>query len=856
LSATPETTEGRELPPGGENVRRRLDRLVGRSWRAILWERIWPPLAAALVVSGIFIAVSWAGLWISLPPLARIFGLVLFALLLAASLWPFTQLKLPQRATALARLDHSSGLDHRPATTIADSLATSGDDPVMQALWRAHRIRAARAAEKLRAALPKPRLALRDPYAIRSIALLAVVVTFFMAEGDHMRRVAAAFDWSGAIASKLYRVDAWVTPPAYTGRAPILLPGIRYDETAPGDTAVMIPTGSMLVVRGTGISSINLSAQGGLVEQRKEGATRAAEGGIERRFLITESGTLGVNGLPAGNVMWVFRAIPDRAPTIAHVRDPEITGRSSLSLNYRVEDDYGVSFAEARFTRSADPAVPAALIARPLVPPPDFPLILPQAVTRAGVGQTIRDLADHPWAGTTAILTLVARDEAGNEGMSEPREVRLPERPFTKALARAIVEQRRNLAFDANAREQVGRALQALMLAPERFTPEAPVYLGLRTALTRLRLAKTDADLLSLLDYFWEIALLIEDGTMSDADRDLRAAQDALRQAIDRGAEEQEIQRLTEALREVMDRFLRALAEQLRRDNAMEERPLDRNTRVLRPQDLKSMLDRIESLARNGSKEAARKLLDELQAMLDGLSRSKQARSDQNNGGISEQLDELGRMIQEQQRLRDRTFRQGRDSKDDRRNRGPDTEPTDRERRAYGELRGNQESLRQKLEQMIEQLKRQRQGSDDSIGEGSGGSGKEADEALNRAGQAMKETEGALGGNDADGAVEGQGRALQNLRKGAQSLAEAMQDGMGDGMGEPTGDSRESVDRTDPLGRPMRSREYGDDFTVKVPGEIDVQRARRVLEELRLRLSDPSRPKIELDYLERLLHEF
>jgi hypothetical protein len=33
---------------------------------------------------------------------------------------------------------------------------------------------------------------------------------------------------------------------------------------------------------------------------------------------------------------------------------------------------------------------------------------------------------------------------------------------------------------------------------------------------------------------------------------------------------------------------------------------------------------------------------------------------------------------------------------------------------------------------------------------------------------------------------------------------------------------------TDPLGRPLRGREYGDDYTVKVPGEIDVQRARRI----------------------------
>jgi hypothetical protein len=43
---------------------------------------------------------------------------------------------------------------------------------------------------------------------------------------------------------------------------------------------------------------------------------------------------------------------------------------------------------------------------------------------------------------------------------------------------------------------------------------------------------------------------------------------------------------------------------------------------------------------------------------------------------------------------------------------------------------------------------------------------------------------------------------------------------------------------------------------VKIPGEIDVQRVRRILEELRRRLGDPQRPQIELDYLERLLKDY
>ena len=43
---------------------------------------------------------------------------------------------------------------------------------------------------------------------------------------------------------------------------------------------------------------------------------------------------------------------------------------------------------------------------------------------------------------------------------------------------------------------------------------------------------------------------------------------------------------------------------------------------------------------------------------------------------------------------------------------------------------------------------------------------------------------------------------------------------------------------------------------MKVPDEIDMQRAREILEELRRRLGQPTRPNEELDYIERLLRRF
>lgn len=857
MSETRDNT-GDSARPAKQTPSHPLGSLIARSWHALLWEQLWPPFAAALVVLGIFLAVSWAGLWISIPPLARMIGLCLFGALAAISLSPFIWLRLPRRADALSRLDRQSGIEHRPATALNDNLANATDDPVMEALWRAHRVEAEKAAQRIRASWPSPRLAWRDPYAIRALVLLAVVATFFVAHDDHARRVTAAFNWTGAVPSKLYRVDAWVNPPAYTGRAPILLPGIRHDEPAPKESAAFtVPAGSELVVRATGLSSIDLSPRGGINEQEP----KDSKGGLERHFKITESGSLTVAGLPDGRVTWPFTTVPDHPPSIAFLHEPESTGNGVVTLSYRVEDDYGVASAEARIEQIPAATEPGAPPPRPLVGPPEFPLTLPQAHTRAGNGQTSKDITEHPWAGANVKLTLAARDEAGNEGLSEPREVQLPARVFTKEIARALVEQRRILALDANARDKVGRALAALMISPALFTPQPGIYLGLRTAFARLKLAKNDADLVSLLDYLWQVAVDIEDGDMSDVDRELRAAQDALRQALDRGASDEEIKRLTDNLREKLEKFMQALMEQLRRQDRAGDRPLDRNARVVRPQDLKNMLDRIENLAKNGARGAARKMLDEMQAMLDGLSRSRSAQG-QPGGDGNNPLDELSRMIQEQQRLRDKTYRQGRQGTE-RRERGGN-QPQNRNRRALGDLRGNQQNLRQKLEQMLESLKRQNGGGEGQEGQegregqqGQGGNdpGKQAGDALGRAGKAMQDAEGALEGGEANDAVDAQGRALQNLRKGAQSLADAMQ-GEGEGEGDPGGQQGQASERTDPLGRPMRSRDYGEDFTVKIPGEIDVQRARRVLEELRKRFSDPNRPRLELDYIERLLQGF
>ena len=835
----------------------RLALAARRARYAILWERLWPPLAALATAAGLFLALSWLGVWLWLPPLGRAAGLIAFGALTLWAAFPFVFLRLPGFADALHRLDRVSGLRHRPATTLADRLAVNVQDPYALALWNAHIARSLANANALRAGAPAPRVAGRDPYALRGLVLIGVIATFIAAGGERWHRVAAAFDWRGVVVPANFRVDAWVAPPAYTARPPIILPGIHPGETSAAAAAssgpISVPVNSTLVVRATGKLKLDLSTTGGLAPANDEGHVPA--GAEEHRFTITATGAATLRG--AGeNLVWPFNAIPDKPPTIALIKDPEQQSRGALLLSYRLEDDYGVAEAQATFARKDDPGAAEGKAARPLFGPPDFALVLPQARTRNGTGQTIKDLTDHPWAGAEVTMTLVARDDAGNEGRSEPFSFHLPERVFTKPLARALIEQRRNLALDANARPRVSAALDALAIAPERFTKEAGIYLGLRSLYWSIERAKSDDDLRDVVKRLWQMAVGIEDGDMSNAEEALRNAENALQQALDRGASDQELKALMEQLRAAMDRFLQAMAEQLKNSREL-ARPLSPNSRVLSSRDLQNMLDRLENLARSGAKDAARQLLQQLQEMMENL---QAGMPDMNEGDedMMSALDELGNMIREQQQLRDKTFKQGQDSRRDRMRgkQGSD--------QGMSDLQQDQQGLRDRLKKLQQELAKRGMGPPQKGDKGNKGDqgqqgadqGDDGEDGLGQADSAMGDAGSKLGDGNADGAVDAQGKAVEALRKGAQKLAEAMQQGDGDqGPGERMGRQQAGSNSTDPLGRPLRSHEY-DDLSSKIPGEMDVQKVRRILEELRRRLADPSRPQIELDYIERLLKEY
>ena len=564
-----------------------------------------------------------------------------------------------------------------------------------------------------------------------------------------------------------------------------------------------------------------------------------------------------------GTTTYPLQVIEDRPPTIE--RGPLTVNQSgSFQLAYSVSDDYGVTEGKVTFR-----PVRQREGARPLVDPPTLSMRIDRSKPQAGAARVDGRLEAHPYAGTEVLADALVKDAAGQEARpSDSGAMTLPARPFYQPLARALIEQRQVLALDANRRPNVEAALDALTIAPEKIT-KSGVYLGLRVAHARLVNARTDDDLRNLLDYLWSMARAIEDGDMSDAEQRLQAARQALEQALKDGASDEEIQRLTDELRQAMQEFLQSyMAEMQQRGlQNLPQMPGDQQMQMLSEQDLQEMLDRIEELAKLGDRDAAQELLSQLQQMLDNLQMAQPGQMQPMDQEAMRQMDELARMMREQQKLMDETFQlnQGRRPGDQGQQQGnPEPLSPEEFERLMKQLQEGQQQLAEQLQKLLEEMQGQ-QGQQGEQGEGQEGQqgqmgengqgegpGQELGRSLGRAGRAMGDATRSLGEGAPGDAYASQGEALDALREGLQGMMQQMyaqQPGMpGQQMG-----GRPNGDR-DPLGRPRRTEGPDLGQTVKVPDEIDVERARRILEAIRSRLGERFRPRYELEYLQRLLN--
>ena len=803
-----------------ESVRRpRLTARLRLAGAALLWERVWPALWPALGIVGAFLALALFDLPARLPSALHWALLAAFAVALAASLVPgFRRFRLPDRFAERRRIERASGLAHRPLTALEDRMAGGGTDAAAAALWQAHRARMAQQVKALRVGWPAAGLLRRDPYGLRAALALVLLLAAVDAGQDWWQRIARSLTPSFSLGGPAAQasLDIWLTPPDYTGLPPQFLP-----KTTP-EQPIAVPIGSTVLAQvhgGNGAPQLKIdgkaTAFGRIDEHNFKGTATLAAG---TRLAVEQDGaSLGA---------WPITIVPDLPPRIDFVKPPQHTARGVLRLEYQASDDYGVESAKAVIVRPEDPSPPIVL---------DLPL--PGEHMKDAHDASFNDLTAHPWAGLPVDIHLVAADALGQTGESETLRITLPERVFHNPVARAIIEQRKQLTLDPSQRDVVAETLSDLSLRPQLFNNDIVAFLALRTAQARLVLDKDAKAVPAVQQLLWETAVRIEDGRTSLVQRDMRDAMKALQDALARNAPDSEIQQLMKELQQAINRYLQALAQNMQQqDPNQPQQPID-PSRLMSQQDLQNMLDRARELARTGSRDAARDLLAQLQEMLENL---RMARPGQMRNGQGQAMRQMQQMMQRQQGLLDRSFRARQGQREGKMGQGGQQQ---------GDMAGEQEALRRQLGEMMRQL-----------GEQPG----DLPQSLGRAERAMRGAADALKQGQPGDAIGPQTEALDQLQQAARSLAEQMmRAGNANGAdGQPDQDGLRQSDR-DPFGRlnPQDNANGGvdDGGRMRMGGPVSnyaLEKAKTILEELRRRAGERSRPDIERDYIDRLLRQF
>lgn len=859
---------------------RRLARRRSLVRYVIIFEGLWPALWPVLGVAGLFVCLALLGVFGLLPPWPHAVLLTGFAaafvLFLARGL---ARLRFPDVAAADRRLEREAGLPHRPLATLTDRPVSPGGET----LWRAHVARAAAQVRRLRVGLPRPGLAARDIRALRCGLAVALVAAIGIAGGEAPNRIWQAF-WPGfppRPASPPPLLQAWITPPAYTGVAPVFLrPG--------GAQEITVPAGSHLTASITGGTGQPSLLQNGHPEPFR--ALDRTSFQIERD--LATGGRLAIRRQGREIAGWDLTVVADAPPTAEWIDAPGPARQTRVRLPWKTTDDYGVTSLVAELRLRDRPAAAPTVIGIPL----------PGGAPKSAHGVAREDLTANPWAGLAVVARLVARDAPGQVGMSADAEFQLPEREFRNPVARAVIAVRKALSLDPDNRVGAAAELDGLSDRPEFFGRDLGAFLNLRAIVSLLRDNAGQKPVAAAQARMWQLALHMEEGSVERTARALEQARQALREALDRQAkgetvDPKQLERLMQQLQEALREHLQALAEQARRDQA--DSVVDPDTPRIDPRDLERLAQEMREAAEQGRMDEAREREQQLEQMLNALRNARQQRGNAQKAAQRQRgkqdITALQDMVQRQGALVDhaqarsnaqpgtppdpadaglpRRPRPGRGAKapGDARNAQPEAE-----RQAAAERQADQQvqkALRRALGELMQEF-------GDMTGQVPQGLG-EADKAMEDAARHLQ------GGNDQQAGAAEQ-RAIEALQKGGREMSRQMSQMLGDqsgdeDQGEQASDSDSLGDngamnkqgengrptpgseaqgqkraRRDPFGRVTEQGTSGADESsdVTVPEEMERVRTRAIEEELRRRGAERDRPKDELDYIQRLLKQF
>ncbi len=878
----------------------------------LLWEQAAPTALLAASFPGVYSLLALMGVFDALGDPWRLF--VLFLCLTGAGfvLWRRRRyFTLPSFRHVDRRLEEDSGFACRPLEALHDEAVQT--DSLSRALWRRHQALAQTRIHNLRLRPPYPSVIKSDSYALGAAFLLALCLLLFFMGAKAPDRLLRAFQLTWLPPSGTHiGIEAWIEPPSYTGQPPLFLTSEALAERK----IFEVPQHASFTVRFSGTQhrpSVHVRGEKHKIPVK---VTPLGETGFEAHFLLTEHARVRLSSAGTHRA-FTLKIREDTPPHIAFAETPSEDKLGALLITYTAQDDYGLEKLTLNIKTADQESGPGEHETYPLEILAQNPKQITSATTRL-------NLVDHIWAGQKVELRLVAHDTAGQRAESAPVIFRLPERLFLQPLAKAIIEQRRLFmdtkeeyaplpslpaltgeflalrpVFDSEDQSfrRLGRApqnikrfealLSAVMDAPEIWSHDTALYLGLTHALARLRRAENRRELDGLEKGLWQMALRAELGSLADAQTALDEAEKALKQALALGASWKELQALMKRYQDSVERYFELLKRRALKEGRYDvTKGAGSGGGVMKEDQISELLKAIEETARLGQNRDARQAVARLTEKLRRMQLRLMFGEGEGNGtpppldkDLAEALDKLADVIARQRELMGEKFpssksgegQKGQAAQAPRQEKGggqqarsdietSDHNPSDEQIKKGGAPRQSDRSDRKdgstlqgekgadSLRQ--EKLAEQAQGLARALEEKAKTYQKEnAGDNLDKAARAMRKAARALKQGQKDMARADQAEALESLRQAAENLsrealAELDKDGKGRGKGE-------TVRGDDPLGRGSSKSQ-----NMTIPDQKKLKRSREILDEIRRRASEQDRSGEERDYLERLLERF
>jgi hypothetical protein len=292
----------------------------------------------------------------------------------------------------------------------------------------------------------------------------------------------------------------------------------------------------------------------------------------------------------------------------------------------------------------------------------------------------------------------------------------------------------------------------------------------------------------------------------------------------DKSTTKQQLQDLLDDVKKKMRQYVQSLAgalqQKMQQGQKMPVLSPELAQQFMKNLDISKLLQQMQALSQASSREDLQKLADSLKNSIDNLDMNKFDQMQEKQSQAMQQLQNLQDIIHRQQSLFDKT------NKTD--------DPTD-----LKDQQKEQSAIRAQLGDSLHKL---------------GDTGADIPDNFAKADQAMKGSAEALGKGLATESLPQQKTALDQMQKGLDSavkkMAAQMQQSVLSFGGSPSGGS--FGEGYDPLGRPNGLS----DENIKIPDEKERRRVQEIIEELRHRSNEPSRAKVERDYIDRLLDQF